>query len=153
MCIADTRHNCAPEIGGLLAHRREISTAFPRYPPYLPSAAANRILTPVPGGVQNVNVTINDIPVGSGYVIWLVEAGTTSEYACTAGGAARRRRWAGWIAGWLGGNMTCLGLPFLPPQPRKSWRFAHSLSHPPPHLLQSSAIIGPPLASLSQAWC
>jgi hypothetical protein len=31
----------------------------------------------IPGGVQNVNVTINDIPVGSGYVIWLVEAGTT----------------------------------------------------------------------------
>ncbi|GMK53563.1 hypothetical protein CspeluHIS016_0101490 [Cutaneotrichosporon spelunceum] len=30
----------------------------------------------IPGGVQNVNVTINDIPVGSGYVVWLVEAGT-----------------------------------------------------------------------------
>ncbi|BEJ13952.1 hypothetical protein CspHIS471_0311260 [Cutaneotrichosporon sp. HIS471] len=31
----------------------------------------------IPGGVQNVKVTINDIPVGSGYVVWLVEAGTT----------------------------------------------------------------------------
>lgn len=59
------------------------------------------MLTAVPGGVQNVNVTINDIPVGSGYVVWLVEAGTTSEYPCMAEGR-RTEEQVGWMGGMAG---------------------------------------------------
>lgn len=36
--------------------------------------------TAVPGGANAVNVTINDVPVGPGYTVWLVEAGTMSKF-------------------------------------------------------------------------